>query len=310
MRLFDPAVRWIVPSMPILTDEAGARGPEDLHLEAAYLAEFDPSGDAPDVVRQIAGRAQRVGDLRAFALSDLGDRIDRHPLLRRADDTARMSALRFVERRLAEGRKIAAYGGEGSFSGFLRRVLSNLLLDWLRSPAARAELRRAEHDPSVAGDDDVEGPILPSEEIETRRRLAFAHLLASRAIESMAPGRGIPLRLALWPAYSHEENDLVAIAGFSHCHETSEGQADARGCDSGKRCTTPPAAWRASYDGELGQAKKEEPEGLSRRAIAVLTRIGHGKPMQKREGAVCERISKARIELVKELRRAGVKGSS
>src|SRR5437868_4690161 len=109
MRLFPPAFRWIVPSMPDLSDEAIGRDDEDLLLEAAYLAEFSGQGDAVDARRQVAGRSVRVGELRALALHDLGERIGAHTLLRRADDTARIAALRFVERRLGEGTKIPAF---------------------------------------------------------------------------------------------------------------------------------------------------------------------------------------------------------
>ena len=71
----------------------------------------------------------------------------------------------------------------------------------------------------------------------------------------------------------------------------------------------PTPAWRSAYEDELTKAKEGEPEGLSRRSVAVLTRIGDGKPMAKREGAICERISKGRLQLVEELRRAGIRGA-
>ena len=38
----------------------------------------------------------------------------------------------------------------------------------------------------------------------------------------------------------------------------------------------------------------------------MLTRIGSDKPITKREGAVCERISKGRMQLVAALRRSGI----
>ena len=132
--------------------------------------------------------------------------------------------------------------------------------------------------------------------------------MAVRTLQTLPPGRGAPLRLALWPAYEHDAGELATLAAFAHCHESSDGQAEARACDSGKRCTTPSEAYRSAHGQEIAAAKVEEPGGLSRRAIATLTRIGHGKPMPKREGAICERISKARLMLVEELRRAGIRG--
>lgn len=311
MRLFAPEERWIVHAMADSRDDA-ARTDDDRVLEAAYLAEFgaEAGTSAPDARRVVAGVSRRVGDLRALAIHDLSTRVTEHTLLRRADDTARTTALRFVERRLAEGGKVAAYSEEGTFQGFLRRVLSNLLLDWLRSPAGKAELRRAEHDGSDFGaEGDTDEPVLPSEEREERRRLALHQLVAVRALQSLPPGRGVPLRLALWPAYEHEPADVAVIGGFAHCHETASAQADARACDAGKRCTTPTEAWRDAHHRELDQTKQTEPDGLSRKSIAVLTRIGHDKPMAKREGAICERISKGRLMLVEELRRAGIRGS-
>ena len=38
----------------------------------------------------------------------------------------------------------------------------------------------------------------------------------------------------------------------------------------------------------------------------MLTRIGTDKTLSKREGAVCERISKGRMQLVAALRRSGI----
>jgi hypothetical protein len=290
-------------------DEPEARTDEDLALEAAYRAEFreraEGERDDRDDSIEVGGTKRRVGELRALAIEDVATRVNDHPLLTRADDTARLAALRFVERRLGESDKVEGYGAVGSFQGFLRRVLTNLLLDWLRSPAGKAELRRAEHD-----GDSFEGEemILPREEGERRRRLTLHHLVAMRAIQSLPPGRSVPLRLSLWPAYEHGADDLATIGGFAHCHETADGQADARACDAGKRCTTPTPAWSDAHVREIATAKVEEPSGLSRKAIATITRIGHGKPMPKREGAICERISKGRMQLVEELRRVGIRG--
>ena len=312
MRLLRLEERWIVRQMADDRDEPAQRTDDDLALEAGYRAEFraraEDEADDSDGRLDVAGRPLRIGDLRAQAIHDLAQRVSFHPLLARADDTARVAALRFVERRLGEADKIEGYAAEGSFQGFLRRVLTNLLLDWLRSPAGKAELRRAEH--TGESFESAEEMILPREEHERRRRLTLHHLVAVRAIQSLPPGRGVPLRLSLWPAYEHADEDLRTIAGFSHCHESADGQADARACDAGKRCTTPPAAWCEAHARELDAAKATEPEGLSRRAIATITRIGHGKPMPKREGAICERISKGRLQLVEGLRRAGIRGAA
>jgi hypothetical protein len=305
--------RWMLAAMQDPREGAAERPNEDKLLEAAYRAEFSPGSDDPAEVRQVAERRLRVGELRGLAIDDLATRVAGHSLLRRADDTARMAALRFVERRLSEGEKVSAYDESGSFNGFLRRVVSNLLLDWLRSPTGKAELRRAEHDGI-----DSNGPLseppeemeLPREEFERNRRLSLHHLVALRCVQSMPPGRGIPLRVSLWPGYEHEVADVLAIGSFAHCHETAGGQAESRACDAGKRCTTPDDAWRAAYGAELDKAKSDEPAGLSRRAVAVVLRIGLGKPMAKREGAVCERISKGRLQLIAELRRAGIRGST
>lgn len=300
--------------MPTSLDTTMAQASHaDAVLEAAYTAEFGGGGAHPDHTFDLEGRTVRIGDLRAVAITDLAERITTHPLLRRTDDTARLAALRFVERRLAESDKIAAFERVGSFSGFLRKVLSNLLLDWLRSPAGKAEVRRAEHDPARADPGtDVETtsdePLLPREHFERQRWLTLTHLVATRAIQAMPPGRGVPLRLALWPAYEHDLADVSAIASFAHGHETAHSQAESRACDAGRRCTTPTAAWQASYERELDAAKAAEPDALSRRAVVELLRIGLGKPMAKREGAICERISKARLQLIEELRRAGMKG--
>lgn len=291
---------------PLADDSVRTR--DDLTLEAAYRAELATDPTPPDAVLTVAGVPRRAGDLRALCVADLADRVTNHPLLRRADDTARVEALRFVERRLAEGDKIAQYSAEGAFQGFLRRVLSNLLLDWLRSPAAKAELRRAEHDPGVGGE--VVEPELPREEAERNRRLGLHHLVAIRTLQTLPPGRGIPLMLALWPAYEHTDADRAAITGFAHCHETADGQAGARACDAGKRCGTPSPAYREAHAEELARAKAEEPAGLSRKAIADVLRIGRDKPLAKREGAVCERISKGRLMLLEALRRSGIRGLS
>jgi DNA-directed RNA polymerase specialized sigma24 family protein len=290
------------------------RADDDTLLEAAYRAEFGPQAADAASTHLIAGRTYAGGTLRALALHDLSERVARHGLLRRADDTARQAALRFVERRLGEGHKVVAYEGSGSFAGFLRRVLHNLLLDWLRSPAGRAELRRAEHDGAEGGptgDAAGEGddPSLPGEEFEAKRRRLLYHVLVTRALKrGLPPARGVVVRLALWPAYEHDDEDVRDFGAFAHCHEGARSVSDARGCDTGKRCAEPPAAWRRAYETELAEAKASEPQGLSRKAIATLTRIGHGKPMPKREGAVCERISKGRMQLVAELRRAGIHG--
>jgi DNA-directed RNA polymerase specialized sigma24 family protein len=310
MALNAPWDHWTMRAM--VDNDASRRADDDVLLEAAYRAEFSPGSGDPDERRSVGMRTYRVGELRARAMDDLATRIAESSLLRRADDTARVAALRFVERRLTEADKITAYDQSGSFHGFLRRVLSNLLLDWLRSPTGTAELRRAEHDGSERFDVATEEnePELPSEQFDAARRLTLHHLIAVRTLQMLPPGRGIPLRLALWPAYEHEAEDLAVISAFAHCHETSDGQAGARACDSGKRCTTPTEAWRTAHKREIAEAKASEKEGLSRRSIAVLTRIGHDKPMPKREGAICERVSKARLMLVAELRRAGVRGAN
>ncbi|HEU4408302.1 MAG TPA: hypothetical protein VFS43_23770 [Polyangiaceae bacterium] len=288
-----------------------ARPDDDALLEAAYRAEFGPEPPDASSTHTIAGRPYRGGQLRALALHDLSERIARHSLLRRADDTSRQTALRFVEQRLKEGRKVEAYEGTGSFAGFLRRVLHNLLLDWLRSPAGRAELRRAEHEgheaPGDAGDWDDPG--LPSEEFEAKRRRLLHHVIVTRTLKrGMPPARSVVVRLALWPAYEHDDEDRRDFGAFAHCHEGARTVSDARGCDTGKRCSAPPAPWQRAYETELEGAKASEPQGLSRKAIATLTRIGSDKPMPKREGAICERISKGRMQLVEELRRAGIHG--
>lgn len=289
-----------------------ARPNDDALLEAAYRAEFGPSAVDPASTHQVTGRPYRGGQLRAVALHDLSERVAKHSLLRRADDTSRQTALRFVEQRLHEGRKVHAYEGTGSFAGFLRRVLHNLLLDWLRSPAGRAELRRAEHEGNegLASDGAAwDEPVLPSEEFEVKRRRLLHHALITRALKrGMPPARSVVVRLALWPAYEHDEEDVRDFGAFAHCHEGASTVSDARGCDTGKRCDEPPAGWRGGYETELEGAKASEPQGLSRKAVATLTRIGLGKPMPKREGAICERISKGRMQLVEELRRAGIHG--
>jgi hypothetical protein len=281
--------------------------PEAL-LEAAYRAEFSPDPPPNDAAVQVDGRRLLVGELRSLAVVDLADRIEQHPLLRRADDTSRLTALRFVERRLTEADKIGAFDQTGSFHGFLRRVVNNLLLDWLRSPAGKAELKRAEHQ-SGDGNEAAESTRLPREEFEERRRFTLHNLVAIRTIQSLPPGRGVPLRLALWPAYDLDLAEVGAVASFAYCHETASSQAEGRACDAGKRCPVPPEAWRGTFQGELDQAQTTEPQGLSRRAIAELTRIGRGKPMPKREGAICERISKGRLHLIEELRRVGIRGT-
>lgn len=284
------------------------RSPEDLLLEAAYRAEFSPDGSPPDAVLVIAGERLRNGELRARAMRDLDERVSHHPLLHRIDDTARLAAQSFAERRLLEGAKVSAFDGSGSFAGFLRRVLHNLLLDWLRSPAARAERHRAEHDTVLVGREPHEQARLPREEREEQASLSHAHRLTLEALREMPPGRGIPLRLSLWPALDLDLAEVSAIGSFAHCHETASGQADSRACDAGKRCPLPSDAWRASFEGELTQAQATEPDGLSRKTVAELLRIGVGKPTAKREGAVCERISKGRLQLIEELRRAGIQG--
>lgn len=280
----------------------------ELLLEAAYRAEFSPPPSPPDTLVQVEGRHVRVGELRSLAMIDLSERIETHSLLRRADDTARIAALRFVERRLSEADKIGAFDNAGSFHGFLRRVVNNLLLDWLRSPAGKAELKRAEHDPSEGALGEEE-PLLPREEFEDRRRLTLNHLVALRAIQSLPPGRGVPLRLALWPAYELQVADIETVGSFACCHETSRSQAEGRACDAGKRCPIPTEAWRAAYRLEIEQAQIAEPAGFSRKVIAELTRIGRGKPVAKREGAICERISKGRLQIIEDLRRTGIRGT-
>ena len=277
-------------------------------LEAAYRAEFVVPQPEPEVRLQVEGRPMTAGELRSLAVVDLATRIEQHPLLRRADDTARLAALRFVERRLSEGNKIGAFDQSGSFHGFLRRVLNNLLLDWLRSPAGKAELKRTEHQ-SGDGDPSEEPPPLPHEEFEARRRLALHHLVAIRVIQGLPPGRGIPLRLALWPDYELDLAEVSGVASFAFCHETASNQAEGRACDAGRRCPVPPPGWSDAYRSELEQAQQKEPQGLSRRTIAELTRIGRDKPMPKREGALCERISKGRLQLIEELRRVGIRGT-
>ncbi|MCS6900143.1 MAG: hypothetical protein RMJ98_03575 [Myxococcales bacterium] len=277
-------------------------------LEAAYRAEFVAPQPDPGVILQVEGRTITAGELRSLALVDLATRMEQHSLLRRADDTARLAALRFVERRLTEGNKIDTFDQSGNFHGFLRRVLHNLLLDWLRSPAGKAELRRAEH---LSGDGDpAEDPLpLPHEEFEARRRKTLHYLVAIRAIQGLPPGRGIPLRLALWPDYELDLAEISEVASFAFCHETASNQAEGRACDAGRRCPIPPQSWSDAYRAELEQAQKNEPHGLSRRTIAELTRIGRDKPMPKREGALCERISKGRLQLIEELRRVGIRGT-
>ena len=287
-----------------------ARAADEPLLEAAYLAEFSPEPADKDARLVVGGVARRAGDLRALAIHDLATRITDHHLLRRADDTARVAALRFVERRLVEGHKIAQYGREGAFVGFLRRVLHNLLLDWLRSPTGRAELRRAEHDPSLGLPDEIEEMPLPGEIAERTRVMTAHHAIALRALRALPPGRGVPLRLSLWPAYEHDAEDVTTFGDFSRCHETATSQTDARACDSGRRCVLPDLAWRTAFGDELDAKKRAEPDGLSRRAIAEVLRIGVGKPVDKREGAICERISKGRLMLLDELRRTGVENAA
>lgn len=307
------------------------RPEEDRLLEAAYRAEFSASPADVDSVQMIAQKPRKGGELRALAVTDLAERIADHGLLRRSDDTARMAALHFVERRLTASNKPALYDGSGAFAGFLRRVLHNLLLDWLRSPAGRAELRRASHEPGGVFDratteddgpslgDDPEGEmglrndpdVLPSEALATRRRQSLHHLVALRALRgSLPPGRSVVLRLSLWPDFPIESEDLQSFSHFAHCHESAGSQGESRGCDSGKRCTIPPDTWRVRWLHELAEAQRDEPSGLSRRTIAMLTRIGHDKPLAKREGAVCERISKGRMQLVAALRRSGIYGAT
>jgi hypothetical protein len=287
------------------------RPDDDALLEAAYRAEFGPEPLDTSSTHLVSGRSYRGGQLRARALYDLSERIARHSLLRRADDTSRQTALRFVEQRLKEGRKVEAFEGTGSFSGFLRRVLHNLLLDWLRSPAGRAELRRAEHEGTEGpgGEGEWDEPALPGEEFEAKRRRLLHHVIVTRALKrGMPPARSVVVRLALWPSYEHDAEDLADFGAFAHCHEGARTVSDARGCDTGKRCATPAATWQRAYETELEGAKASEPQGLSRKVIATLTRIGSDKPMPKREGAICERISKGRMQLVEELRRAGIHG--
>jgi hypothetical protein len=288
-----------------------ARPDDDALLEAAYRAEFGSLAVDASSTHSVAGRPYRGGQLRAFALHDLSERVAKHALLRRADDTSRQTALRFVEQRLSEGRKIEAYEGTGSFGGFLRRVVHNLLLDWLRSPAGRAELRRAEHEGNegLGGEGAWEEPASPGEEFEAKRKRLLHHVIIARTLKrGMPPARSVVVRLALWPAYEHDDDDARDFGAFAHCHEGARTVSDARGCDTGKRCPEPAPAWQRGYETELGEAKASEPQGLSRKAIATLTRIGVGKPMPKREGAICERISKGRMQLVEELRRAGIHG--
>lgn len=277
-------------------------------LEAAYRAEFVVPQPEPETRFQLEGRSLTAGELRSLAVVDLATRIEQHTLLRRADDTARLTALRFVERRLNEANKIGAFDQSGSFQGFLRRVLSNLLLDWLRSPAGKAELKRAEHQ-SGDGDPAEEAPPLPLEEFEERRRRTIHHLIAIRTIQALPPGRGVPLRLALWPDFELDVAEVSGVTSFAYCHETADTQSEGRACDAGRRCPLPPDPWGDAYRNELEQAQEKEPQGLSRRTIAELTRIGRGKPMPKREGALCERISKGRLQLIDELRRAGIRGT-
>jgi hypothetical protein len=120
----------------------------------------------------------------------------------------------------------------------------------------------------------------------------------------------VVLRLSLWPDFPMEDEDIRSSAAFAHCHESSRAQGEARGCDSGKRCTVPDARWLSIWQTELAEAQRTEPSGLSRRTIAMLTRIGTDKPLAKREGAVCERISKGRMQLVAALRRSGIVGAT
>ncbi len=290
----------------MIREVSASRDADEPLLEVAYLAEFSSTPVDKDAVLEVEGVRRRAGDLRALAIHDLATRVTEHKLLRRADDTARLAALRFVERRLVEGDKIAQYGREGAFVGFLKRVLHNLLLDWLRSPTARAELRRAEHDPSHALPDEIDEMPLPGELAERARLMMKNHALAIRALRELPPGRGVPLRLSLWPAYEHDDEDVTAFGDFARCHETAGSQTDARACDSGRRCDLPDAAWREAHAAELDAQKRAEPSGLSRRVIAELLRVGVGKAIDKREGAICERISKGRLMLLDALRRTGV----
>lgn len=282
--------------------------PPDELLEAAYLAEFGLSKPDPGDQVQVGEQTAHAGELRSLAVVDLAARIDQHILLRRVDDTARLAALRFVERRISEGNKIEAFDRSGSFQGFLRKVIHNLLLDWLRSPAGKAEIRRTEHQPGEADPVEEESP-LPGEEFEERRCLTLHHLLAIRRIQSLPPGRGVPLMLALWPDYELDLAEVRRLASFAYCHETADSQAEGRACDAGRRCPVPSEGWLQRYQAELEQAQREEPQGLSRRTIAELTRIGRGKPLPKREGALCERISKGRLQLLEELRSIGIRGT-
>jgi DNA-directed RNA polymerase specialized sigma24 family protein len=309
----------------------GSRADEDRLLEAAYRAEFAVEPAEVDAVQIVGGVTRKNGDLRAYAVADLADRIAEHGLLRRSDDTARMAALHFVERRLVAANKPAQYDGSGVFAGFLRRVLHNLLLDWLRSPAGRAELRRASHEPGgvfdrastaddapslhdeAPGERDLMGDpeLLPSEAMAARKRLALHHLVALRTLRgSLPPGRSVVLRLSLWPDFPFESEDLQSFLRFAHCHESATSQGESRGCDSGKRCTVPTDPWKAAWLAELAEAQVAEPSGLARRTIAMLTRIGNDKPLSKREGAVCERISKGRMQLVAALRRSGIRNAN
>lgn len=286
------------------------RNDEDLILELAYRAEFSPTPEeSAETLLSVAGRSFRAGDLRAMAIQDVADRVLSHQLLRRADDSTKLEALRFVERRIADADKVLAYDQSGAFGGFLRRVIHNLLLDWIRSPTGRAELKRVEHDPTRAGHAESDADFVPPSEIfQENRARTMNHLIAIRAVRSMPAGKAAILRLALWPAFPIDENDQDELAAFAHCHETAKTQADARSCDAGRRCVDPEIAWKTAYLAELTDAQAAEPEGLSRRSIAQLTRIGVGKSLTKREGAVCERVSKARMQLVEALRRAGIRG--
>jgi hypothetical protein len=324
-----PSVR--AKTSPPSPASEGSRAEEDQLLEAAYRAEFSDTPAEVDSVQIVGGVPRRSGDLRAFAVTDLADRIADHGLLRRSDDTARMAALHFVERRLVAANKPAQYDGSGAFAGFLRRVIHNLLLDWLRSPAGRAELRRASHEPGgvfdrattaedapslhdeAPGERDLQGDpeLLPSEALAARRRLALHHLVALRTLRgNLPPGRSVVLRLSLWPDFPIESEDLASFLCFAHCHESAASQGESRGCDSGKRCTVPTEGWGAAWLAELAEAQRTEPSGLSRRTIAMLTRIGNDKPLAKREGAVCERISKGRMQLVAALRRSGIRNAN
>ena len=300
-----------------VTSTRSPRTEQDYTLEMAFRVEYgagriDANGNdvSPDSTVELLGKQVRVGDLRAMAIDELSNRVCNHDLLRRSDDTARMEALRFVERRIVAGQKVGLYDQRGSFGGFVRKMVTNLILDWIRSPAGRAELRKVEHDPTRGSPTDETFEITPPSEIfEEQREKTFHHIVTLRAIQSMPPGKSVILRLSLWPAYVFEPTDYAEISAFAFCHETAKTQADARGCDAGKRCVVPDEPWRTAYRTELDLAGEKEPEGLSRRAIAELTRIGVGKPLRKREGAVCERVSKARMQLVEALRRVGIRGA-